>query len=132
MSGKPFFDTNVLVYAFRKDDSRADVAEALLASGGVIGVQQLNEFVSVARRKLRRSWEEIKNALGDLRVLCPDPRPISVATHESAVTIAQRYGYGIYDALAIAAALEASCGILYSEDMQDGQKVRGLTIRNPF
>ncbi|WP_252263399.1 hypothetical protein [Paracidobacterium acidisoli] len=41
-------------------------------------------------------------------------------------------GYQIYDALVIAAALEAGCTTLYSEDMQDGQKIDGLTIRNPF
>jgi predicted nucleic acid-binding protein len=132
MSGKPFLDTNVIVYAYRKGDPRADVAVALIASGGVIGVQQLNEFVSVARRKLRRSWEEIMSALEDLRLLCPDPRPMSVATYESALKIERRYGYGIYDALAIATAVEASCSLFYSEDMQDGQKIQGVTIRNPF
>jgi predicted nucleic acid-binding protein len=131
-NGRLFFDTNVLIYAYRKDDPRASVAEELLASGGVIGAQQLNEFVSVAQRKLRRSWQEILTALEDLRLLCPDPQPLTVTTHESALRIAERYGYGIYDALVIAAALEASCNTLYSEDMQSGQKIQGLTIRNPF
>ena len=50
------FDTNVLIYAFAKDDPRAEVAQALLARGGVIGVQTLNEFVAVAVRKLRMPW----------------------------------------------------------------------------
>ena len=52
MPGRVFFDTNILIYAVAQDDSRAARAEELLAAGGVIGVQILNEFVSVARRKL--------------------------------------------------------------------------------
>jgi predicted nucleic acid-binding protein len=54
-------------------------------------------------------------------------------THEAALKIAQQYGFGIYDAMIAAAALEAKCSTLYSEDLQDGQVVDGeLTIRNPF
>ena len=53
-------------------------------------------------------------------------------THQAALAISERYGYRVYDALVIAAALEASCKILYSEDMQDSQEIEGLTIRNPF
>jgi predicted nucleic acid-binding protein len=53
--------------------------------------------------------------------------------HEAALKIAEQHGYGIYDALVVAAALEAECAILYSEDFQDGQTIDGrLTIRNPF
>ena len=57
---------------------------------------------------------------------------MSANTHEAGVEIAQTYGYGIYDALVIAVALEASCSVLYSEDMHDGQRIEGVTIRNPF
>lgn len=46
--------------------------------------------------------------------------------------IAQEHGFHIYDALLISAAIQASCDILYSEDMQDGQVTKGITIRNPF
>ncbi len=57
---------------------------------------------------------------------------MTTATHVAAINIARRYGYHIYDALIIAAALQSSCRILYSEDMQDGQVIDGLTICNPF
>ncbi len=69
-----------------------------------------------------------------IRVLCPAPVPITIETHEAALRVAQKYGYQIYDALVIAAALEAGCDTLYSEDLQDGQVVLDgqLTIRNPF
>jgi predicted nucleic acid-binding protein len=127
-----FFDTNVLIYAFAEDDPRTDAAEALLARGGVVGVQTLNEFVAIAVRKLAMSWEEVLAALGALRILCPAPVPITVETHDTALRIAARYRYHIYDSLVIAAALEASCRTLYSEDMHDGQAIESLTIRNPF
>jgi predicted nucleic acid-binding protein len=129
---RAFFDTNVLIYAFAKDDRRTKIAETLLAGGGVLGVQTLNEFVAVAVRKLGMPWEEVLEALGAIRVLFPSPVALTVQTHDRALRIAGRYGYHIYDSLVIAAALEARCNTLFSEDMNDGQTVEGLTIRNPF
>ncbi len=133
MPAKDFFDTNVLIYAVGKDDPRASQAEALLAGGGIISIQSLNEFVSVARRKLGMSWKEVKEMLDIVCVLCPEPVPISLDTHRGAVAIAEKYGYSIYDSLIASAALEAGCKTLYTEDLQDGQIInRQLTIRNPF
>ncbi len=127
-----FFDTNVLIYAFAENDPRTGIAEALLAGGGVTGVQALNEFVTVAALKLAMPWEEVLEALRVLRVLCPSPVPVTVHTHEAALRIMGQFRYHIYDSLVIAAALEARCQTLFSEDMQDGQTIGGLTIRNPF
>jgi predicted nucleic acid-binding protein len=132
MPGKLFFDTNVILYAFRQDDTRSQVAESLLSAGGALSVQVLNEFVAVARGKLKKSWEEIRRALDVLRVFCPEPVPLTIEIHERAVQIAERYGYSIFDSLVIAAALHAGASTLYSEDMRDGQTIDGLTIRNPF
>ncbi len=133
MPAKDFFDTNVLIYAVGKDDPRASKAEALLAGGGMVSIQSLNEFVAVARRKLGMSWKEVKEMLDIVCVLCPDPVPISLDIHRGAVAIAEMYGYSIYDSLIASAALEAGCKTLYSEDLQDGQIInRQLTIRNPF
>jgi predicted nucleic acid-binding protein len=133
MPGKAFFDTNVLIYAMAENDPRGPRAEALLASGGVVGVQVLNEFVSVVRRKLRMPWKDVVEALDAIRVLCPSPVPVTISTHEAASIVAEKHGFGIYDALIIAAALEAGCTTFYSEDLQDGQIIdRKLTIRNPF
>ena len=133
MAAKNFFDTNILIYAVAKNDPRASKAEELLASGGLISVQSLNEFVAVARHKLGMSWKSTREFLDLICVLCPDPVPISLATHKMALRISDKYGYGIYDALIVAAALEAGCGTLHSEDLQDGQIINHqLTIRNPF
>lgn len=133
MPVKAFFDTNVLIYAVARDDPRSVQAEELLASGGVLSVQILNEFASVARRKILMSWSDVTEALDAFRVLCPSPLPITIEIHEAALKIAEKHGYHIYDALVVAAALEAGCTTLYSEDLHDGQAVDGqLTVRNPF
>lgn len=107
MNGKPFLDTNVLVYAFSQDIERKQIATSLLAQGCLIGVQCLNEFAAVALRKLRMDWITIRAALQDLRDLCPEPIPVTLDVHDRALVIAEQYGYSIYDSLIIAAALEA-------------------------
>ena len=66
MPGKPFFDTNILIYALAENDPRNPRAEELLASGGVLSVQILNEFVAVARRKILMSWSAALEALDRL------------------------------------------------------------------
>jgi predicted nucleic acid-binding protein len=136
MSGRAFFDTTILIYSISSGEPRAGVAEKLLAEGGWISVQVLNEFVAVARRKLNMSWGETREALLAIRALCEPPTTLSVETHEAALEIAARYGYSIYDALILTAAMEADCDTLYTEDMQNDQVIdlpRGsLTIRNPF
>lgn len=133
MNADVFFDTNVLVYATAKDDARAVTAITLLAAGGVVSVQVLNEFASVARRKLKWSWAEVTSALLTFRALLKPPLPVSLKTHEAALVIARRDGLNVHDALIVASALEARCNTLLSEDMQDGRVIDGsLTIRNPF
>jgi predicted nucleic acid-binding protein len=133
MIGRAFFDTNVFVYALVQDDPRSGKAEELIAEGGSVSVQILNEFVDVARRKAKMTWDEVRFAIENIESLCPDPLPVTLDTHKEALAIAERYGYRIYDALIVASALEARCTILYSEDMQDGQVIdHRLTIRNPF
>lgn len=127
-----FFDTNVVLYLLSADAAKADRAEELLVEGGVISAQVLNEFTSVARRKLGMSWDEVREVLAPVRAVCR-VEAVTEATHDRAVQVAERYGVSFYDASIIAAALLAGCTILYSEDMQDGLVVeRQLTIQNPF
>jgi len=132
MSARTFFDTTVLVYAFAQDAHKTPIAEELLSRGGIISVHILNEFVSVARRKLGMSWKEIADAVAAIRVLCEPPVPITIETHEEALRIAQRYKYHIYDSLVVAAAIQSNCAVLLSEDMHSSQKIGSLTIHNPF
>jgi predicted nucleic acid-binding protein len=131
-AAEDFFDTNILLYLLSADASKAGRAEALLAQGGTISVQVLNEFVAVASRKLRLSWPEIHEVLGPIRAVC-SVNPITTEVHERALQVAERYGFSIYDALIVAAALMAGCKTLYSEDMQHGQVIeRRLRVCNPF
>jgi predicted nucleic acid-binding protein len=133
MSGKkPFFDTNILIYTLADQDKRRSIAYQLLSQGGSISVQSLNEFTNVARKKLRLTWAETLRALSNINALFPDPLPITAQTHQTALHIAQRYSYSIYDSLLIASALQANCDVLYSEDMHHGQLIEGLRIQNPF
>ena len=133
MPAKAFFDTNILIYAIAENDPRNVQAEELLAAGGVLSVQILNEFAAVARRKLRMPWKQLTEALDAFRVLCASPLPITIELHEEALKLSEKLGYNIYDAMVVAAALESNCTTLYSEDLGDGQLIHGkLTIRNPF
>jgi predicted nucleic acid-binding protein len=132
MPAKPFLDTNVIVYAFTSDDDRSDRAYALLEAGGVISVQVLIEVVNVFRRKQRRDWAEIVEALAVLEVLLDPPQALTVELHVAAVGIARRYEFSIYDSMIVAAALQAGCATLFSEDLRNGQTIEGLTIKNPF
>ncbi len=133
MRDRPFLDTNILIYAVGHAAPRSDRATELLRGGGRVSAHVLNEFASVARRKLLFSWPEIRGAVDDIVALCPDPVAVTLELHRAAAVASERYGYHIYDGLVIAAALAAGCGTLWSEDMQHGQVIDGrLTIRNPF
>ena len=127
-----FFDTNVLVYAFIESEARSVAADRILAEGGIVNVQVLNEFVNVACRKHALPWPDIRGALATIRILCGEPRPLTSTVHEAGIAIAERYQYRIYDALIIAAAVEAGCRTLYSEDLANGQTIRGVRIVDPF
>jgi len=129
---KAFFDTNVLLYLLSEDTAKADCAEAILAKGGVVSVQVLNEFASVASRKLRMTYPEIREELDIVRAICK-VEPLTVDTHERGLQLAERYGFSLYDAMIAAAALRAGCTLLYTEDLQDGQTLEGrLLVHNPF
>jgi predicted nucleic acid-binding protein len=127
-----FFDTNVLLYLLSGDDAKANRAEKTLASGGVISIQVLNEFASVAARKLKMPLAETREVLTTFRAVCKIV-PLSDETHDKGLELAGKCGLSIYDAMIVASALLAGCKTLWSEDMQDGQIIeRDLQIRNPF
>jgi predicted nucleic acid-binding protein len=126
-----FFDTNILVYAFL-DVAKREQALNLIASGGLISAQVLNEFTNVARRHRQREWREIEAAISVIRARFPDVMPLTADTHAAALALARDHGFSFDDALIVAAAIEAGCDILYSEDMQHGRAIGGMTIQNPF
>lgn len=132
MTHDVFLDTNVLVYAHSLGDHRIHTAQQLLLDGGVINSQVLNELAVVLRSKLAFSWDEVVQAVEKILVLCPNPRPLTAATHLRSLRLAKKYKLSIWDSLIVAAALEAGCSTLYTEDLHYGQTIEGLRIENPF
>ena len=139
MSARFFLDTNIFVYSF--DPSSADkqqraiqlVREAVSTRKGIVSYQVVQEFLNVALRRFTQpmSVPEAEQYLGTVL------RPLlavqsSAALISEALRLADRHKLSWYDSLIVAAAVEGGCGVLYSEDFQDGQQFGQLKIENPF
>jgi predicted nucleic acid-binding protein len=139
MSVEKFLDTNVLVYQLDTTDPRksatadAIVREAILTGNACISYQVVQEFLNTALRKASVPLDvtSARAYLGS--VLAPLMRvSASVDLYHRALGVHDRFRYSFYDSLVIAAALEAGCRRLLSEDLHDGQQIEFLTIENPF
>lgn len=131
-AGRTFLDTNVLLYLHSSDAVKAVRAEELIRLGGLISVQVLNELTHVLRRKLRYSWSELNHVL-DVTERLLQVEPLTLDVHRQGRALATRYSLSVYDAMIVAAALQADCDVLYSEDMQHGLQLGpDLRIINPF
>jgi predicted nucleic acid-binding protein len=134
-----FLDTNISVYCFDTTEPRkCEIAKDLVAYGassglGVVSYQVLQEFCNVASasKRLALPAERITAYLTQLLHPMNKISP-SVALLGQALAVRHDTGYSFYDSLIIAAAVQFGCTKLYSEDMQHGQQVNGLTIVNPF
>jgi predicted nucleic acid-binding protein len=126
-----FIDTNVLLYLLDEDAAKAAVAQEIAAAGGVISVQVLNEFTHVAIRKHALGWDGVEDYVSSFHRLLR-VEALTLDGQARAMAIARIYRLSIYDANILAAAELADCRIVYSEDMQHGQRIGKLTIRNPF
>lgn len=126
-----FFDTNVLLCLFSSDPKKASRAEEILESGGVLSVQVLNEFASVALRKLGFTPGEVRESLSVLRGICR-VESLTEETHDLGLDIVESHGLSLYDAMIVASARLAGCSTLVSEDLQAGMKLAGVVVRNPF
>ena len=134
-----FLDTNVFVYSFdeaspgKQATARRLIRDALRTERGVISTQVVQEFLNVAARKFQRpltlseSREYLRVVLVPLCRHFPSPE-----FYDRALLLREETGFSFYDALVVAAALESGCSTLLSEDLQHGQTIRGLTVRNPF
>ncbi|MBU3618194.1 PIN domain-containing protein [Polynucleobacter sp. JS-Fieb-80-E5] len=129
---KIFFDTNTLLYLLSSDTKKADWVTKNLQQSNVISVQVLNEFTSASIRKIKISNGELDEFL-DLFTSIFNVRSLDIDTFETGLMVSRRYGYHHYDSMIIAAALQAGCEKLYSEDMQHRQVIdKRLQIVNPF
>jgi len=139
MSVEFFLDTNVLVYTFDKSSpekrnrARQLVEEALATQKGAISYQVIQEMLNVATRKFASPLtpEQARRYLSDvLEPLCAVYA--SSDLFRKAINLQGRWQFGFYDSLIVAAALQAGCETLYTEDLQHQQAVESLTIVDPF
>jgi predicted nucleic acid-binding protein len=129
---KIFFDTNTLLYLLSSDNKKADWVSQNLQQSNVISIQVLNEFSSASLRKIKISNSELDEFL-DLFKSIFNVRALDMETFDTGLMVSRRYGYQHFDAMIIAAALQAGCEKLYSEDMQHRQIIdKRLQIVNPF
>ncbi len=139
MSDKFFLDTNLFVYSFDGEPSTKAlkasqlIRKAISSGKGIVSYQVVQEFFSVALRRFERPMrpEEAEQYLATVF------RPLLVihssqALYSDGLQVMRRYRFAWYDALIVAGAIQAQCGVLYSEDFQDGQRLGDLEIRNPF
>jgi predicted nucleic acid-binding protein len=137
MNDNVFIDTNVLAYAYIKDDQqKSDISRKLLdtnLSGKhiIISTQVLSEFYSTMT-KYKCQHDKIAQDIAEI-IQNANVFSVDVSTIERCLSLKGKYGFSWWDSLILASALENDCDLLYSEDMQDGQVIEGkLVIKNPF
>lgn len=139
MSAADFLDSNVLVYLFdNKDARRRDIAQQLVLGAhdkgtALISFQVVQETLHVLTRKLRppMGMSDAQDVLRDLLAPLWQVHP-SPALYAKALALQDSLGFSFYDSLIVAAALQAGCKRLLTEDLQHGQRIEGLRVENPF
>ncbi|MGH9471323.1 MAG: PIN domain-containing protein [Terriglobales bacterium] len=137
--GRFFLDSNIFVYAFHPDaDSKARRARELVRLAGTSGrgsvsYQVVQEFFSVALRKFRPKLPPAEAEYYLLHVF----RPLLAVTASlelfgQTLELHRRSQLTWYDALIVAAALQARCSTLYTGDLQHGQQFGSLRVEDPF
>ena len=139
MSGADFIDTNVFVYLFdRRADAKREIADsvvtrALTEGNAHVSHQVVQETLHVITSKITSpvspddAWKFLQQFMAPMWKLSPTPD-----LYRHGLAIQARYGFSFYDSLIVAAAIDAGCSQLLSEDFQHGQRIEGLTVHNPF
>jgi predicted nucleic acid-binding protein len=137
MSDKVFLDTNILLYAKIDDGTvKHTKAHALLAEGIVgrevsVSIQVINEyFVNALRKNVDKADIEttVRQFMSDFNLV-----PLTAGLINDSIRIFKQYQFSYWDSVIVAAALEAECSVVYSEDLQNGQIIDGtLTVVNPL
>lgn len=139
MSGRCFLDTNIFVYSMDgSDPAKAAVARELIRTHlsrrtGVISFQVVQEFFNVASKRFQSPLSGDDETAYLFTVLAP-----LLAVHSSTglysagLRLSRRYRISWFDSLIVAAAIEARCAVLYSEDLQNGAVFEGVRVENPF
>ncbi len=134
-----FLDTNILIYTLDETDDRKSgiarqlVHSALRSGSAIISFQVVQETLNTITRKLpvpatpEQAGVFLTGTLVPLWKVNPSRELYRRGLHIQAL-----YQFAFYDSLIVAAALEAGCRNLFSEDMQHGQIIEQLVIKNPF
>jgi predicted nucleic acid-binding protein len=136
MAARSFLDTNILIYSIdRANSGKQDTALELIARHakertGIISTQVLQEFYSAATRKLGVEPLQARQHLRDFRVF--DIVQVTPAIIEEGIDCSIIHQLSFWDGLIIAAAATAASSELLSEDLNHGQTIQGITVRNPF
>jgi len=132
---RAFIDTNVFIYLYSGSVSdsgkRVQAYESLIKYDCQISTQVVNEFSNICIKKLKITANNIQNFIKQIYSYC-DLAYIDEDTINKAIEIHSKYKYSYYDSLIIASAIECCCIYLISEDLADGQKIEGVTIKNIF
>ena len=137
MSVEYFIDSNVFVYLFdetnehKRERAVRLVRQALENDSGCISYQVVQETINVLTRKLDVVPDDARKLLD--RTLAPLWKVNPTRTlYDRGLDMQTRYRFSFYDSLIVAAALEAGCKTLYTEDLKHGQRIEGVTVTNPF
>lgn len=137
MKDKFFIDTNIVVYAFSLEPEKKVIAKQLIKDAhkkdGCLCFQVIQEFLNTSTKKFKipLKKEDTQRYLREILFPICEVFP-SEKLYYNALDIYEQFKYSFYHSLIISAALESNCKILYSEDLQNNQKIYDLTIKNPF
>ncbi len=137
MSDDSFIDSNIFVYLFDETDaikrqiSEELIRQALKKRTACISYQVVQETINVITRKLNATPDEARQLLDNVLIPLWRVNPTQIF-YRRGLDLQARYQFSFYDSLIVAAALDAGCKTLYSEDLQHGQRIEQLTINNPF
>lgn len=129
-----FLDSNILIYSYSSSEpGKQSIARKLISENySIISTQVLQELVNTITRKFGFNFTDAEKVVEE----CCKNNALHINTDDTIVqacNVARQYGFAFYDSLILAAALEAGCKTLYTEDMHHTQKIGdNLIILNPF
>jgi len=139
MSDRFFLDTNIFVYSFDQSapvkarKAAEIIRQGLTTQKGIVSYQVVQEFFNVALRRFSQPMQA-PEAEQYLRTVFQPLLSVhsSQALYAEALHLQGPSGLSWYDALIVTAAIQARCELLYTEDLQHGQRFGSLQVRNPF
>jgi predicted nucleic acid-binding protein len=138
MIDETFVDTNILVYAHDLDAGKKhDIANKIISQlwesrTGVLSTQVLQEFYLTLTKKIPQPLDKptarrIVKSYFSWTIVINDPDIILQASE-----IEESYRISFWDALIVSAAYSRSAATIFTEDLNHGQYLEGILIRNPF